>query len=64
MMNAERIVRKSNQRNIRKIGVRGKSLTDCQYNLDFKETGFAELYASDIEYYVLTLEALLQDMAI
>jgi hypothetical protein len=50
------------------------SLTDCKYNLDFKEnyyeglkeqlTGFAELYASDIEYYVLTLEALLQDMAI
>lgn len=50
------------------------SLTDCQYNLDFEEnyyeglkeevTGFAELYASDIEYYVLTLEALLQDMAI
>ena len=50
------------------------SLTDCQYDLDFKENyyeglkeeviGFAELYASDIEYYVLTLEALLQDMAI
>ena len=50
------------------------SLPDCQYNLDFEEnyyeglkeevTGFAELYASDIEYYVLTLEALLQDMAI
>jgi hypothetical protein len=50
------------------------SLPDCDYNLDFEEnyyeglkeevTGFAELYASDIEYYVLTLEALLQDMAI
>lgn len=50
------------------------SLTDCQYNLDFEEnyyeglkkqvTSFAEAYASDIEYYVLTLEALLQDMAI
>jgi hypothetical protein len=50
------------------------SLPDCRYDLDFKEnyyeglreevTGFAELYASDIEYYVLTLEALLQDMAI
>jgi hypothetical protein len=50
------------------------SLTDCQYNLDFdkdyyeglteKVTGFAEAYASNIEYYVLSLEALLQDMAI
>lgn len=50
------------------------SLKDCQYNLDFKEnyyeglmeevTGFAEAYASNIEYFVLTLEALLQDMAI
>ena len=50
------------------------SLPDCQYDLDFEEnyyeglreevTGFAEAYASNIEYYVLTLEALLQDMAI
>ena len=50
------------------------SLKDCKYGLDFEEnyyeglqeelTGFAKLYASDIEYYVLTLEALLQDMAI
>lgn len=50
------------------------SLTECKWEIDLdrdylpalkKEmAAFVEAYASDLEYWVLTLEALLQDMAI
>lgn len=49
-------------------------LTECEYEIDLNNdyldalkdemTNFAKVYASNLEYLVLTLEALLQDMAI